>query len=77
MMIDMNGPSIEAVGEVKEVILESVNVWKQYKKRVPSRVSSCLHNEECLLSTLGTYVVLNDLLKDDFTAQCLGQVGTG
>ena len=54
MMIDMNGPDIEAVGEVKEVIFESVNVWKHYKKRVPSRVSPRPHDEECLLSTLGT-----------------------
>ena len=34
MMIDLNGPDIEAVDEVKEVILESVNVWKNSKKRM-------------------------------------------
>ena len=38
MMIDMNGPDIEAVDEVKTLVLESVNVW----------------NEERVLSTLGT-----------------------
>ena len=37
MMIDMNGPDIEAVDEVKALILESVNAWKNYKKRMPSR----------------------------------------
>jgi hypothetical protein len=37
MMIDMNGPGIETVDEVKALILESVNVWKNFKKRVPSR----------------------------------------
>ena len=37
MMIDMNGPGIEAVDEVKVLILESVNVWKNFKKRVQSR----------------------------------------
>ena len=33
MMIDMNGPDIEGVDEVKVVILEPVNVWKNYKNR--------------------------------------------
>ena len=32
MMIDMNGPDIEAVDEVKAPILESVNTCKNYKK---------------------------------------------
>ena len=40
MMIDMNGPDIEAVDEVKALILESVNAWKNYKKRMPSRSSA-------------------------------------
>ena len=40
MMIDLNGPDIEAVDEVKELILESVNVWNNYKKRMPSRSSA-------------------------------------
>ena len=30
MMIDMNGPDIQEVHEVKEIILESVNEWKNY-----------------------------------------------
>jgi hypothetical protein len=55
----MNGPDIEVVEEVKTLILESVDVWKNYKKRVPSRdPSRCTEkrpdDEECLLSTLGT-----------------------
>jgi len=37
MMIDLNGSDIEAVDEVKALILESVNTWKNYKKRMPSR----------------------------------------
>ena len=37
MVIDMNGPDFEAVDEVKALILESVNAWTNYKKRVPSR----------------------------------------
>ena len=37
MMIDMTGPDIEAMDEVKALILESVNAWKNYTKRVPSR----------------------------------------
>ena len=40
MMIDMNGPDIEAVDEVKALILEAVNSWKNYKKRMPSRSSA-------------------------------------
>ena len=39
MMIDLNGPDMEAVDEVKTLILESVNTWKNYKKRMPSRSS--------------------------------------
>jgi hypothetical protein len=39
-MIDLNGPDIEAVDEVKALILESVNTWKNYKKRMPSRISA-------------------------------------
>ena len=40
MMIDLNGPDIETVDEVKKLILESVNSWKNYKKRIPSRNSA-------------------------------------
>jgi hypothetical protein len=31
MMIDMNGPDIEAVDEVKALILECVTAWKNQK----------------------------------------------
>ena len=37
MMIDLNGPDMEAVDDVKALILESGNAWKNYKKRMPSR----------------------------------------
>jgi hypothetical protein len=40
MMIDMNGLDIEAVEKMKELILESVNTWKNYKKRIPSMSSA-------------------------------------
>ena len=40
MTIDMNGPDIEALDEVKELILESVDVWKNYKKMISSRMIS-------------------------------------
>ena len=49
MVIDMNGPLIrpsdlgtyiQTVNEVKTLILESVNVWKNYKKRMQSRSSA-------------------------------------
>jgi hypothetical protein len=35
-----NGPDIAAVDEVKALILESVNVWKNQKIRIPSRSSA-------------------------------------
>ena len=37
MIIEMNGPDIEAVDEVKALILKSDDEGKNYKKRVPSR----------------------------------------
>ena len=37
-MIEMNGPDIEEVDEVKVLILESVNVWNY--ENVEKRVSS-------------------------------------
>jgi hypothetical protein len=43
MMIDLNGPDIKAVDEVKALILESVNLWKNYKKWMPSRSSAGVH----------------------------------
>ena len=30
MIIDLNGPDIDAVDEVRVLILESVNVWKNF-----------------------------------------------
>ena len=39
IMIDKNGPEIQAVHKVKELILESVNEWKNYKNKVPLRDS--------------------------------------
>jgi hypothetical protein len=59
MDLMMNGPDIETVDEVKTLILESVDVWKNYKKRVPSKGPVTVHresphDEECVLSTLGT-----------------------
>jgi len=36
----MNGPDIEAVDEVNSLILESVNAWRNYTKRMPSRSSA-------------------------------------
>jgi hypothetical protein len=35
MMIGLNGPDIEAVDEVKALILEPVNAWKNYKMKMP------------------------------------------
>jgi hypothetical protein len=37
MMIDMN--DIQTEDHVKPIIQEVVNVWRNYKKRVPSRIS--------------------------------------
>ena len=36
MMIDTNGPDIQAEDQVKALILEAVNAWRNYKKRVTS-----------------------------------------
>jgi hypothetical protein len=36
----MNGPDIEAVDEVKALLLVSVNTWKNCNKRMPSRSSA-------------------------------------
>ncbi len=40
MMIDMNGPDIKAVDEVKALNLESGNGWKNCKEGMPSRSSA-------------------------------------
>ena len=75
MMIDVNGPDIEAVDEVKALILESVNAQKKYKKRGPSRGSQgaraaprtaqATRNVYSQLSGLED-VVFIDFIKDDF-----------
>jgi hypothetical protein len=54
MQRDMNGPDIEAVDEVKALILEPVNAWKNYKERVPSRGSQGARRGLFTLLTLGT-----------------------
>ena len=74
MMIDLNGPDIKAVDEVKALILESVNSWKNYEKRMPSRSSAGVPrpsrsaqgriNAYSQLSGLED-VVFNDFIKDD------------
>jgi hypothetical protein len=74
MMIDMNGPDIEAVDEVKTLILGSVSVWKNYKKRGPSRGSQGARAHRSVHATRNVYfqlsgledVVFNDFLQDDF-----------
>ena len=85
MMIDVNGPDIEAVDEVKALILESVNVWKNYKKRGPSRGSqgACAHrsahvtrNVYSQLSGLEDLVFI-DFIKDDCIPEVDGQVTPG
>ena len=35
MMIDMNGPDMQTEDHVNALILEGVNVWRHYTKRVP------------------------------------------
>jgi hypothetical protein len=40
MMIDINGPDSQAEDRVKTLILEAVNAWRNYKKRVTSRSSA-------------------------------------
>ena len=61
MMIDMNAPDIEAVEEVKAIILESVNVWKNYKERVPSRGSQGARAPKSAHATRNVYSQLSGL----------------
>ena len=82
MIIDMNGPDIEAADEVKALILESVNVWKNYKKRVPSRGRQGARAPRSAHATMNVYsevsgledVSFNDFIKDDFIPEGHGQV---
>ena len=83
MTIDMNGPDIEAGDKVKALILESVNAWKNYKKRLSSRSSTGVtrptrsaqgrSNIYSQLSGLED-VDFNDFIKDDFIPEGDGQV---
>ena len=75
MMIDMNGPDIQAVHEVKALFVESVTAWKNYKKRIPSRNSAVVTRPSRSAQGAGNVypqlsgledVVFNDFIKDDF-----------
>ena len=77
---------IQAVHEVKALIPESVNVWKNYKKRMPSRSSAGVTRPS--RSAQGTSIVysqlsglenvgFNDFIKDDFIQEGDGQVASG
>ena len=71
--------------EVNTPILESVNVWKNYKKRLPprdsqgTRVSRNVHTTRNVYSQLSGLedVVFNDFIKDDFIPEGDGQVEVG
>ena len=80
-MIDMNGPDIQAMHEVKTLILESVNLWKNYKYRVPSRGSQGAHVSRSahIYSQLSGLedVVFNDFIKDDCIPEGDGQIASG
>jgi hypothetical protein len=86
VMIDMNGPDIEAVDEVKALILQSVTVWKNYKKKMPSRsTAGVTRSSRSAQGTSNVYsqlsgledVVFNDFIKDDFLPEGHGQVASG
>jgi hypothetical protein len=74
------------VDELRELILESGNVWKNYKKRMPSSSSAGvtrprrggqgLRNVYSHLSGLED-VVFNDFIKDDFISEGNGQATSG
>ena len=73
---------IQAVHEVKALILESVNAWKNYKKRMPSsssagvtRPSRSAQGRSNVYSQLSGLedVVFNDFIKDDFIPEGDGQ----
>ena len=83
-MIDMNGPDIEAVDEVKALILESVNAWKDYKKRVPSRGSqgaraprSATRRRMFTLNSRDLRMWFSLISSDDFIPEGHGQVASG
>ena len=82
----LNGPDIRTVDEVKELILESLKVWKNYKKRNTrwstagvtrgSRSAQGTSNVYSQLSGLEN-VVFNDFIKDDFIPEADAQVVSG
>ena len=86
MMIDMNGPDILAVDEVKALILESLKAWKNYKKRNArwstegvtrgSRSAQVTSNVYSQLSRFED-VAFNDSIKDDFIPEADCQVASG
>jgi hypothetical protein len=69
-----DGPDIKTLDEVKALILESVNAWKNYKKRMtsrnsagvtqPSRSTQVRSNAYSQFSGLED-VVFNDFIKGD------------
>jgi hypothetical protein len=61
MMIEMNGPDIVAVDEVKTQILASVSTWKNDKKRVFSRCSKRTHAPRSAHGTRNVYSQLSGL----------------
>jgi hypothetical protein len=87
MMIDLNGPDIEAVDEVKALILEySYQCVEELQDEMPSRSSAGVtrpsksaqgrSNVYSQLSGLED-VVFNDFIKDDFIQEGGGQVASG
>ena len=86
MIIDMNGPDIQAVHVVKARILEYINAWKNFKKRMPSRSSAgpkrpsrSAQDRSNVYSHLSGLedVLFNDFIKDDFIPEGDGQVASG
>jgi len=77
---------MDPMDEVTALILESINTWKNYKKRLPSRSSAGVtrpsrsaqgtRNVYSQLSGL-EIVVFNDFIKDDFISEGDGQVASG
>ena len=69
MMIHIIGPDIEAVDEVKLLILEAVNAWKNYKKRVSSTSSQGARAPRSAHATRNVYSQLSrleDVVFNDF-----------
>ena len=79
-------PDIHAMDEVKALILESVNEWKNYRKRMavrsstgatrPSRSAQGRSNVYSQLSGLED-VGFNDFIKDFFIPEGDGHVASG